>query len=103
MSDLSQFLEALGAHTAREEARLDRIGDHLATIAAIQAEQKVILSEHMRRSIALEATVETIHQRLKPIEATTLGWASLGKLVAAFGAAAAAALAAFRYFTGGHP
>ena len=100
MSDLGAVLTALNAHTAREEARLDRIGEHLAKIAAIQTEQKVILDEHIRRSVALEGIVDNISRRVAPLESTHLGWASLGRIVVALGAIVAALAAILKGASG---
>lgn len=50
---------------------LDRVTDHsdtLAEIKVVQAEQKVILEEHMRRSLANEESLELLRDELKPLQ-----------------------------------
>jgi hypothetical protein len=78
VTDLDRFLAALHSHTLREESRLDGIhraidasaeryddklgviAERLAGVEAVQLEQKSILAEHIRRSIAAEAGVERL-------------------------------------------
>ncbi len=55
---MSDFLTTLNAHTVREEARLDRIGDELAAVRDILTAQQVILQEHIKRSERLESLVD---------------------------------------------
>ena len=90
----SPFVEALNAHTVREEQKLNAIHDRLMEIVAIQAEQKAILAEHIRRSNANEDSLEVLRQlvitmekalamRIRPLEDAALSWATVGKVSAA--------------------
>jgi hypothetical protein len=80
------FVEALNVHTVREEAKLGAIHDRLLEIVAIQSEQKAILAEHIRRSNANEDLIRDLRAateaRLRPLEDSTVSWASAGKLSA---------------------
>lgn len=99
-ADADTFLEALNNHTIREEARLDRIATHLGEISRVQAVQHEVLREHIARSEANEAAIEIfrtevpaklgeavnkIDSRLKPLENSIVGWASLGKALTVLG------------------
>jgi hypothetical protein len=48
--------------------KLDSITEDITGIKVVQAEQKVILEEHMRRSLANEQAVELLKEELKPLQ-----------------------------------
>jgi len=106
MTSERDFLHALDSHTVREEARLDRISEHLANISATQREQKVMLDEHMRRTVALEGLFSVLADRLSPLEGSAMAWSRLGKIVVSLGAVAGAVIGlikALAFFHGGNP
>ena len=86
------FIEALNSHTTREESKLEAIHERLLEIVAIQSEQKAILAEHIRRSNANEDLIRDfrahVEHRFRPLEDSTVSWASAGKLSAVLASSA---------------
>lgn len=60
----------------QEEAKND-INDIKVTLA----EQKIILDEHQRRSIANEASVELLKEQIAPLEKHVLVYSLIGKFI----------------------
>jgi transposase len=103
------FIEALNAHTRREEARLEQICDQIGQIRSILNAQSRILDTHIQRSERLEALVDleresigtmklehaksmevftaasdqlkALEKQLKPINRSLRAWAVIGQLV----------------------
>ena len=101
---MNEFIKALDAHTVREEAKLDRIGEHLANLAGTQREQKVILEEHIRRTVALEESLVILADRVSPLERSALAWAKVWHAMVAVVGLAGSALALWKtFFEGRHP
>lgn len=61
---MREFLDALNAHTIREEARLDRIFGELSAVREILSAQQGILDEHIKRSERLEGLLDTSREQV---------------------------------------
>lgn len=57
----------------------------LIEIGQLQAQHSVLLSEHMRRTAALEASVELVRTELAPIKAHVAIFGVIGKILGAAG------------------
>lgn len=96
---------------SRLEGKIDKQGEHLASVDVTLARQAASLEEHMRRSDLLEKGQEAIRTEAKALEADLRGklepltkahhmWAGIGKLLAILGTLATIAEAVRVLMTG---